>query len=119
MTDLTFADDANPDEINGLINFGKYELMYNIIEEIQQYQQISYTFEYVDHIASFLCELPQNSDKDMFELSKQAEPKGILSTNTSFYKVLYRLIIKMHQVSFLTFFPHLFCTTGALKSEIL
>jgi hypothetical protein len=45
-------------------------------QEIQQYQQIAYNFEYVDHIASFLRELPQNNDRDMFDLSKAFEPKG-------------------------------------------
>lgn len=81
LTDLTFSDDANPDEINGLVNFGKWELMYNIIAEIQQYQQIAYNFEYVDHIASFLRELPQNNDRDMFDLSKAFEPKGAAKTD--------------------------------------
>jgi hypothetical protein len=46
------------------------------LQEIQQYQQIAYNFEYVDHIASFLRELPQNNDRDMFDLSKAFEPKG-------------------------------------------
>jgi len=76
LTDLTFSDDANPDYIDGLINFGKWELIYNVIGEIQQYQHVCYDFEYVDHIASFLSELPQNTEDDMFNISKSFEPKG-------------------------------------------
>jgi len=77
LTDLTFIDDGNPDYLaNGLINFGKRELVYGIISEIQQYQQISYPFPYVDNIASFLTDLPSNNDADLYTLSLIREPRN-------------------------------------------
>jgi len=77
LTDLTFIDDGNPDFLpqNGLINFGKRELVYGIISEIQQYQQISYPYPYVDNIASYLIDLPSNNDSDLYALSLIREPR--------------------------------------------
>lgn len=87
LTDLTFSDDGNPDFVNGLINFSKREQIYTVIQELLQYQNTPYIsvtypngqqvkFEYVDHIAAFLKELPQNNDNDLYKLSTTVEPKN-------------------------------------------
>ena len=39
LSDLTFIDEGNPNEINGLINFSKRMLLYEVIQQVQQYQQ--------------------------------------------------------------------------------
>lgn len=44
LTDLTFIEDGNPDYISSLINFKKRELVYDVIREIEQYQQKGYDF---------------------------------------------------------------------------
>lgn len=76
LTDITFIEDGNPDYINGLINYRKRELVYTVIREIQQYQQMAYTFEYIDNIASFLTELPNNEEDVLYDLSLQREPRN-------------------------------------------
>lgn len=67
LTDLTFVEgildmivrtllftlnspEGNPDQTKNLINFGKRELVHNILAEIQQYQLTSYVFPLVDSI---------------------------------------------------------------------
>lgn len=74
-------------------------------QEIEQYQQIAYDFEYVDHIAAFLRELPQNNDIDMWELSKSYEPKGGASVSPG------PLLPAYLHMSYLA-------TTGAAKQHI-
>ncbi len=44
LTDLTFIDE-NPNNLEGLINFMKRKLIYNVISKIQQYQQLSYSLQ--------------------------------------------------------------------------
>ena len=51
--------------------------MYTVIREIQQYQQMAYTFEYIDNIASFLTELPNNEEDVLYDLSLQREPRNV------------------------------------------
>jgi len=76
LTDLTFVEDGNPDIVNGLINFKKRQMIYNIIEKVQLYQQTSYKFPLVDNIANYLTELPFNDDQELYNLSLRREPKG-------------------------------------------
>ncbi|KYQ92724.1 Ras guanine nucleotide exchange factor [Tieghemostelium lacteum] len=82
LTDLTFIEDGNKDEINGLINIKKRELTYSTILEIQQYQQQSYDIKPNRKLIDFLNELPQIIDKKAFEdklyeQSLKIEPKNI------------------------------------------
>ena len=42
LTDLTFIDDGNPDEVDGMINFFKWSLTAGVIEDLSRFQQISY-----------------------------------------------------------------------------
>ncbi len=44
LTDLTFMNDGNPDEIKGLVNLDKRRRVANTIREIQQYQNTPYSF---------------------------------------------------------------------------
>jgi hypothetical protein len=76
LTDLTFVEDGNPDTVNGLINFKKRQMIYNIIEKIQLYQQTSYKYPLVDNIAHYLTELPFNDDAELYDLSCRREPKN-------------------------------------------
>jgi hypothetical protein len=38
--DLTMIEEGNPDEIDGLINFQKLSMVYQVIEKVQRYQQV-------------------------------------------------------------------------------
>mmetsp|Transcript_6017 Transcript_6017/g.9086 ORF Transcript_6017/g.9086 Transcript_6017/m.9086 type:complete len:537 (-) Transcript_6017:66-1676(-) len=75
LTDITFIEDGNPDYIQGLINYRKRELVFSVIREIQQYQQQSYTDDFVN-IAHFLTELASNDEEKLYELSLIREPRG-------------------------------------------
>merc|ERR1712137_1127881 len=75
LTDITFIEDGNPDFVQGLINYRKRELVYSVIREIQQYQQKSYTDDFVN-IAHFLTELASNDEEKLYELSLIREPRG-------------------------------------------
>jgi len=69
LIDLTFTEEGNKDEIEGLINFSKRELISGIIEEIKQYQQQSYAFIPKEPMHTFLLQLPAMIDNELFSLS--------------------------------------------------
>jgi hypothetical protein len=76
LTDITFIEDGNPDQNEGLINFRKREMVFKVIDEIMTYQQDRYEFS-IDHpILSALQELPFNHDEDLYKMSLQREPRG-------------------------------------------
>jgi len=82
LTDLTFIEDGNKDEVKGLINFKKRELIFSTIMEIQQYQQQPYNIKPKPNIIQFLFELPSIDDKKKFEdqlhdQSHLIEPKNL------------------------------------------
>jgi len=76
LSDLTFIEDGNPDQTSSnLINFQKREFVYNVIAEVEQFQQTPFVFPMVEPLHSFLVELPSCSDKELYELSLRYEPK--------------------------------------------
>ena len=50
-------------------------MVFAVIREIQQYQQQSYTDQFVN-IAHFLTELASNDENSLFDLSQKREPRG-------------------------------------------
>jgi len=81
LTDLTFLEDGNPDIIDGLINFKKREMIFNVISEIQQYQQTPYRFDPNDSYLTYLTEMPivedtKTTDNELYELSLLREPRS-------------------------------------------
>lgn len=81
LTDITFIEDGNPDYSHGLINYRKRELVYTVIQEIQQYQQKAYSFELMDGIAFYLTELPNNDEETLYTLSLEREPRNVKSAD--------------------------------------
>lgn len=75
LTDLTFIEDGNPDNINGFINFKKRDLISGVVKEIKTYQNTSYTFPVVEPIHTFLLELPSCSESQLYTLSLVREPR--------------------------------------------
>eukprot|EP01088_Endostelium_zonatum_P017527 TRINITY_DN51_c6_g1_i2.p1 TRINITY_DN51_c6_g1~~TRINITY_DN51_c6_g1_i2.p1 ORF type:complete len:672 (-),score=126.98 TRINITY_DN51_c6_g1_i2:112-2127(-) len=88
LSDLTFMEDGNPDTVisptNGhtLINFGKRQMVYYVIAEIQQYQSCHYDIKEAEPLYTFLQELPSFTDKQLYTLSQQREPKETKATKT-------------------------------------
>eukprot|EP00004_Rigifila_ramosa_P001953 TRINITY_DN11970_c0_g1_i1.p1 TRINITY_DN11970_c0_g1~~TRINITY_DN11970_c0_g1_i1.p1 ORF type:complete len:866 (+),score=210.34 TRINITY_DN11970_c0_g1_i1:24-2600(+) len=79
LRDLVFIEDGNPDflefENKQLINFQKCRYAYNVIAEIQQYQQTPYNIQEIEPLASMLGRLPAISADAVFELSLRHEPR--------------------------------------------
>lgn len=75
LSDLTFMEDGNPDKVDNLINLGKRELIYRVIEEVNQYQVTPYQIQANEPIHTFLRELPHLEEKDLFDLSLVREPR--------------------------------------------
>eukprot|EP00004_Rigifila_ramosa_P019815 TRINITY_DN5087_c0_g1_i3.p1 TRINITY_DN5087_c0_g1~~TRINITY_DN5087_c0_g1_i3.p1 ORF type:complete len:1169 (+),score=295.43 TRINITY_DN5087_c0_g1_i3:53-3559(+) len=77
LRDLVFIEDGNPDMLNGnLINFQKRRYAFNVIAEIQQYQQDLYPFPFAEPLYSFLAQLPTETDDDLYNLSIECEPRN-------------------------------------------
>ena len=63
MTDLFFKEDANPDTIDGAINYRKREMVYESIEHIQRFRKFFFIFHF--YWISFLILTP--IDLEMLE----------------------------------------------------
>jgi len=77
LTQLIYIEDGNPDYINHLINFRKKELIYMVIDEVQQYQLIDYNLEENCNIMNLLYDPPFNQEKELISISLMREARKI------------------------------------------
>ena len=79
LTDLTFIEDGHPDFMNEsgkeMINFVKCRQLAVVIQDIQQYQQKSYSFHQVPVIYNYLQTLEHRSNDELYQLSLELEPR--------------------------------------------
>jgi len=75
LTDLTFVDE-NSDYVNGLVNFSKRILVYNIINQIRQRQTMPYRIQPVQQIINKILQLTVMDDSKFFKKSLELEPRG-------------------------------------------
>jgi hypothetical protein len=82
LTDLTFVEEGNPDEIpekhnpeNMLINFGKRELVCNTLLDVRLYQDTPYVLSPLEPLRSLLVDLPYVPEKEGYDLSLMLEPR--------------------------------------------
>ncbi|KAJ6227905.1 ras guanine nucleotide exchange factor i-related [Anaeramoeba flamelloides] len=76
LTDLTSVEEGNKDEIQGLINFGKRKLIYDLISEIQKFQKSPYNFQSIHQIETLLLKLPHIDQQESYTRSLKLEPRG-------------------------------------------
>lgn len=76
LTDLTFIEEGNSNFQGNLINFFKRQLVGNSIKQIQQFQQAAYNLQEVYQIQLLLKNLKVADDAELFNMSKDREPKG-------------------------------------------
>eukprot|EP00002_Diphylleia_rotans_P034055 TRINITY_DN7290_c0_g1_i4.p1 TRINITY_DN7290_c0_g1~~TRINITY_DN7290_c0_g1_i4.p1 ORF type:complete len:1286 (+),score=228.71 TRINITY_DN7290_c0_g1_i4:63-3920(+) len=76
LSDLTFIEDGNKDSIDGLVNFRKRELLFNVIREISSYQQEGYQLKQEPILYHLMIHPPSNPDHIWYDLSLIREPKG-------------------------------------------
>jgi len=81
LTDLTFTEDGNQDNINDLVNFKKRDLLHETIVLLKQYQKLPFQFEIKEPFFTFLQELTFLDDKELWEVSNFLEPKEKLEKN--------------------------------------
>ncbi|KAJ6231325.1 ras guanine nucleotide exchange factor a [Anaeramoeba flamelloides] len=76
LTDITFISSGSPNKIDGLINFSKRKLLYNVVSKIQEYQRVPYKFQYVHQIQVLLRKpLKGQSEKELYQISLKREPR--------------------------------------------
>lgn len=76
LTDLTFIEEGNNDEIKGLINFYKRHLISETIRSIKQYQLMAYNFEKIEFIQDKLRNIAVYDEDKLYELSEYLEPRA-------------------------------------------
>ncbi|KAJ3442447.1 ras guanine nucleotide exchange factor a [Anaeramoeba flamelloides] len=77
LTEISYISNNFPDKIDGLINFSKRKLLYNVVIKIQQYQRISYKFYPIHQIQVLLKRgLPVKTEKELFQISLKREPRN-------------------------------------------
>ena len=80
MTDLIFTEDGNPTYLeDGRVNFGKQRLITKLINNVLQYQVLSYDFVISPLELSFTREFPFVEDTPLYSISLQREPRGSTS----------------------------------------
>ncbi|KAJ3438889.1 ras guanine nucleotide exchange factor a [Anaeramoeba flamelloides] len=74
LTDITFISSGSPSTIDGLINFSKRKLLYNVVSKIQEYQRVRFKFHYVHQIQVLLRKgLKGKNDKELYKESLRRE----------------------------------------------
>jgi len=73
LTDLTFLEDGNPDNIGQYINFHKRQSVHRVIDHIHKYQLVPFLFEKSNVIFSTLYEMPFSEEKELYQLSLTRE----------------------------------------------
>ena len=80
LTDLTFVDE-NSDFVDGLVNFSKRMLIFNIIHQISVRQNSPYNIQPVQQIIERLSRIQILDDKEFFQRSLRLEPRGASRAN--------------------------------------
>jgi len=75
LTDLTFCQE-NSDYIDGLINFSKRSMLYQIISALLKHQFSSYTLQPVQQILEIVRTLPVLEEQKYYNKSLKREPRG-------------------------------------------
>lgn len=77
LTDLTYIEDGNENNLDGIINFSKREMISKVIKEITDYQQFPYNnIKPNPSLLEKLTNLPEASEaleKRLWKLSKSLE----------------------------------------------
>ena len=77
LTDLTFIQDGNPNNLNSLINVWKMKLTWSVINEFVTYLKKRHNIEKVDVIYNYFVNVTsQFNENDMYHRSLEIEPRG-------------------------------------------
>ncbi|KAJ3436414.1 ras guanine nucleotide exchange factor i-related [Anaeramoeba flamelloides] len=76
LTDLTFIFDGHPDKVDGLINFSKLKLIYNVISQIEVCKIKHYNFYPIYQIQKLFFEIGSHDKKELYNKSLEREPRN-------------------------------------------
>ncbi|KAJ6243994.1 ras guanine nucleotide exchange factor a [Anaeramoeba flamelloides] len=77
LTDITFISSGSPSTIDGLINFSKRKLLYNVVNKIQEYQRVRFKFHSIHQIQILLRKvLHSKNDKELYKESLKREGRN-------------------------------------------
>ncbi|KAJ3441705.1 ras guanine nucleotide exchange factor a [Anaeramoeba flamelloides] len=77
LTDITVISNSSSDKIDGLINFNKRKLLYNVVWKLQQFQKTPFNFYPIHQIQILLRKrLPAKGEKELYKLSLKREPRN-------------------------------------------
>lgn len=76
LTDLTFIEDGNPNNIGHLINFHKRRLVHRVLQDIEQYQDTPFNIHPDNRLSFTLSKLTFMDDNELYNLSLIREPRG-------------------------------------------
>lgn len=82
LSDLTFIEEGNPDEISNLINFSKCRQIAAVIRKICEFQSVPYSLIPIPFIQNYFLDFVVISEKEAYEASTRLEPRA-LSTMVS------------------------------------
>jgi RasGEF domain/RasGEF N-terminal motif len=77
LSDLTFMEDGNPDDVNGLINFYKRTLIRTVVDDVLRHQVVCYNLKLIPQLQSLIARIPRLSEEKMYEHSMDYEPRGM------------------------------------------
>ncbi|KAJ6244702.1 ras guanine nucleotide exchange factor a [Anaeramoeba flamelloides] len=76
LTEITIISTSNPDKVDGLINFYKRKLLYNVVWKLQQFQKTPFNFYPIHQIQILLRKnLPGKTEKELYQISLKREPR--------------------------------------------
>jgi len=76
LSDLTFMEDGNPDNVGGLINFFKRRIIATVVRSVEQMQKTGYQFAALPDVQKLLKNMPTLDDEQLYERSLQLEPRN-------------------------------------------
>eukprot|EP01122_Echinamoeba_exundans_P011045 TRINITY_DN4269_c0_g1_i1.p1 TRINITY_DN4269_c0_g1~~TRINITY_DN4269_c0_g1_i1.p1 ORF type:complete len:1857 (-),score=321.81 TRINITY_DN4269_c0_g1_i1:1141-6711(-) len=80
LKDLTFIEDGNPNLVNGLINWAKRKLVFDVVGDFLRHQIVIYRINPIaigdSPFDQILRELPNLDEAEQFRLSLEVEPRG-------------------------------------------
>ena len=83
LTDLTYIEDGNKNDIDGMINFGKRSQSYAIIQDVLKFTASPYELAIHPELQAFIARLPKFSDEELYQRSLEFEPREAAPASTS------------------------------------
>lgn len=69
LSDLTYVQDGNPDDINGLINFSKFTLIHGIVTQLTKHQSVPYHYRPLPQVLRLMEMIPIRTEEESFQIS--------------------------------------------------